>query len=320
MSVRSLALLLALGTVWGASFLFIKVVVEETSPLALVEGRLLFGAVAVAAVLAWRRTSLNLSPGLLLKVTLLAILGNVIPFLLISWGEIHISSGAAAVLNSSFPLFTAVFAAALLAGEQLTPVRLGGLMVGFLGVLVLTGSDILDVTDASVLGQLAVIAASASYGLAAVYARALLRSQNLLSLSGLALALGALLLAPALLALDGGRPDYSLSLEAWGSLITLGVLNTGLAYVLYLYLIENIGSVRTSLVGYILPVTGLLLGWAVLAESVGLNSILGCALILVGVAAVSRGRVEAPASAATVPLEDEANVLSAAVKAAERLD
>jgi drug/metabolite transporter (DMT)-like permease len=314
MSVRYLILLLALGTVWGSSYLFIKVIVEETSPLALVEGRLLFGTVTIAAVLAWRRASLNLSPGLLLKVTLLAILANIIPFLLISWGEIHISSSVAAILNSSFPLFTAVFAAALPTGERLTPLRLGGLVVGFLGVMVLTGTDILDITKDSVLGQLAVIAASACYGLGAIYTRSLLRSQDFLSLSGLQIALGALVLAPALFVLEGGRPDSSLSLEAGGSLVTLGILSTGLATVVYLHLIGSIGSVRASLVGYIMPITGLLLGWAVLGEPLGLNSVLGCALILIGVAAVGRGRGETSAAAAA-PSESNSSSLPARQRA-----
>jgi len=300
MSIRQFAVLLALGAVWGASFLFMKVLVKETSPLALVEGRLVLGALTVGAVLAWRRQSpLDLSAGWPLRVLLLALLSNIIPFLFISWAVIHIDSGVAAVLNSTFPLFTALFAAALLTGERLTPIRLSGLLLGLLGVIALTGNDLLDVSNASLLGQMAVLAAACSYGFATVYSRSLLRSQDLLSLSGLQLMLGALALAPALLIVDGAKPDYSLSWEAWGSLIILGVVSTGLAYVVYLHLIATIGSVRASLVGYILPITGLLLGWAVLDESLGLNSILGCALILIGVAAVARGRVEISRSAAT---------------------
>jgi len=286
MTARSLGVLLLLGSVWGASFLFIKVVVEETSPLALVQGRITFGALTVVAVMAFsRRRSVRMSPRLWAKVAGLAVLSNIVPFLLISWGEIHIESGTASVLNSTMPLFTALFAGLILVDERLTWLRLSGLLLGFLGVAVLTGGDIIDVTDSSVLGQMAVVGAAACYGAAAVYARIILRSEDPLDLCRLQLVIGALILAPALFAVDG-VPNYNLSLEAWLSLITLGVLGTGLAYIGFLWLLGTIGSVRTSLVTYIVPIMGLILGWAVLDESIGINSIAGCALIILGVTTV----------------------------------
>jgi drug/metabolite transporter (DMT)-like permease len=290
MTTRSLGLLLLLGSVWGASFLFIKVVVEETSPLALVQGRITFGALAVVAVMAFgRRRSVRVSPRLWAKVAVLAVMNTVVPFLLISWGEIHIESGTASVLNSTMPLFTALFAGLILVDERMTWLRLSGLLLGFLGVATLTGGDIIDVTDSSVLGQMAVVGAAACYGAGAVYARILLRSEDPLDLCRLQLVIGALILAPALFAVDG-VPNYNLSLEAWLSLITLGVLGTGLAYMAYLWLLGAIGSVRSSLVTYIVPITGLTLGWAVLDESIGINSIVGCALIILGVTTVIRRR------------------------------
>jgi len=290
MTFRSLGLLLLLGSVWGASFLFIKVVVEETSPLALVQGRITFGALAVVAVMAFsHRRSVRMSPRLWAKVAGLAVLSNIVPFLLISWGEIHIESGTASVLNSTMPLFTALFAGLILVDERLTWLRLSGLLLGFLGVAVLTGGDIIDVTDSSVLGQMAVVGAAACYGAAAVYARILLRSEDPLDLCRLQLVIGSLILAPALFAVDG-VPNYNLSLEAWLSLITLGVLGTGLAYMAFFWLLGAIGSVRTSLVTYIVPITGLTLGWAVLDESIGINSVVGCALIILGVTTVIRRR------------------------------
>ena len=289
MRARSLAVLLLLGSVWGASFLFIKVVVEETSPLALVEGRITFGALAVIAIMAFRRHPGSLSPTLWARVAGLAVLTNIVPFLLISWGEIHIESGTASVLNSTMPLFTALFAGLILADERLTWVRLSGLLVGFLGVVVLAGSDITNITDSSVLGQMAVVGASAFYAAGAVYARIFLRSEDPLNLTRLQLVIGALILAPALFAVDG-VPNYNLSLGAWLSLIALGGLGTGVAYVAYLWLLGTVGAVRTSLVTYIVPIVGLALGWAVLDESFGADTIAGCGLIILGVTAVIRRR------------------------------
>ncbi|MBI2914231.1 MAG: DMT family transporter [Chloroflexi bacterium] len=293
MTPRASATLLILGGVWGASFLFIKVVVEETSPMELVAGRLLFGALAIGLVMVLRRTPLPRRPSLLGKVCLMALMSNVVPFLLIAWAEVHIASGTASVLNSTMPLFTALFAAAFLAEEHFTAARLAGLMAGFLGVVVLAGSDVVHITDSDVLGQMAVVAAAACYGFGAVFARTLLRSEEPLTLSGLQLLAGTVMAMPLLLALEGA-PDYSLSLEAWLSLVTLGVVGSGLAYVAYLWLVDHVGSVRTSLVTYVIPVVGLLLGWAVLDEQIGINTGAGAALIILGVAAVMRGQLPAP--------------------------
>jgi len=285
--------LLALGATWGTSFLFIKVIVEETSPLEVAEGRMFFGALAVGAVMAMKRTSLRWPYSFWFRVAVWALIGVVVPFTLIAWAEEHIDSGTASVLNSTMPLFTTLFAAAFLVEEQLTPVRGAGLVVGFLGVIVLAGGDIYDFRDSSVLGQLAVVGAAACYGGGAVYARTLLKQADPLGLSGGQLVMGVLLALPIMLGVRG-TPDYSLSVEAWLSLLALGVLGSGAAFVAYLWLVDNVGSVRSSLVTYIIPIVGLFLGWAVLDESIGVNTVLGCALIIAGVAAVVRG--QAPSS------------------------
>jgi drug/metabolite transporter (DMT)-like permease len=290
MASRSLGVLLLLGSIWGASFLFIKIVVEETSPLALVEGRITFGALVVVAIMAFGpNRSVRASRRLWTMAAVLAVINNIIPFLLISWGEIHIESGTASVLNSTMPLFTALFAGLILVDERLTWLRLSGLLLGFLGVAVLTGGNVANLSDSSALGEMAVVAAAACYGAGAVYARLLLHSENFLNLTRLQLVVGAIILAPVLFAVDG-VPNYDLSVKAWLSLITLGMLGTGLAYVAYFWLLGAIGSVRASLVTYIIPIVGLLLGWAVLDESVGINSIVGCGLIILGVTTVMQRR------------------------------
>ena len=285
---RAPAVLLGLGCVWGASFLFIKVLVDDTGPLEVATGRLCIGAVAILSFIRLRGLPVPWTPSLVAKVSVLALVANIAPFALIAWGEEHIESGTASVLNSTMPIFTAIFATSLLPEERFTTARAGGLVVGFLGVLVLTGDEAFDVTSSSVLGQLAVIAASACYGIGSVFSRTLLRSTDPLGLSALQVAAGAVLSVPILLAVEG-RPDYSLSIEAWLCLLALGAGATGVAYVAYLWLIDVTGSVRASLVTYIIPVVGLFLGWAVLDESIGINIVVGSALIIGGVAMVLRG-------------------------------
>ena len=293
MTPKALLALLALGAIWGASFLFIKVIVDETSPLEVTEGRLFFGALAVGVVMVMRKTPVRRPPALWFKVAVWALVGIVIPCILIAWAEEHIDSGTASVLNSSMPLFTVMFAAIFLIEEQLTPARVAGLGIGFVGVIVLTSGDVYDLRDSAVLSQLAVVGAAACYGAGAVYARSLLKEDDPVGLTGGQLVLGTLLVLPIMLVVRG-TPDYSLSVEAWLSLLALGVLGTGIAIIIYLWLVDNVGSVRSSLVTYIIPVVGLFLGWAVLNESIGVNTVLGCALIIVGVAAVMRG--QAPSS------------------------
>ena len=290
---RAVPTLFALGGIWGGSFLFIKVIVDETGPLEVVAGRLFLGALAVGAYVLATRHRISATPRLVARVAVLAMLANVIPFALISWGEQHIDSGTASVLNAMVPIFTAVVAAVALDEEHFTRARLGGLLLGFIGVAVLTGTESLDVTDSAVAGQLAVVGAALCYGLGAVYMRSLLREQDPVSLTMIQLAIAFFIASVALVAVSG-TPNYSLSLEAWGSLLVLGTLGTGIGYLAFVWLIESIGSVRASLVTYIVPVLALFLGWAVLDEGIGVNTIAGFLLIIAGVATVMRG--QAPSS------------------------
>ncbi|TMB68250.1 MAG: DMT family transporter [Chloroflexi bacterium] len=285
---RAPVVLLALGCVWGASFLFIKVLVDDTGPLEVATGRLCIGAVAIMTFIRLRGLPLTRTPSLIGKVSILALVANIAPFALIAWGEEHIESGTASVLNSTMPIFTALFATVVLPEERFTTARASGLVVSFLGVLVLTGNDTFDLTSSSVLGQLAVILSSACYGVGSVFSRTLLRSTDPLGLSALQVAAGAVLSVPILLAVEG-IPDYSLSIEAWLCLLALGAGATGVAYVAYLWLIDVTGSVRASLVTYVIPLVGLFLGWAVLNESIGVDTLLGTVLIIGGVAIVFRG-------------------------------
>jgi drug/metabolite transporter (DMT)-like permease len=288
MSSRYLAVMVALGSVWGASFLFIKVVVDETAPIELATGRALFGAMALAPIV-WRR-GLRLSgrPWVLRDLLVLAVFSTAIPFPLISWAELHINTGTASVLNSTMPLWTAVFAGIFLVDEHLTPLTVVGLLVGFGGVAVLSGGDLTSLRQAGLLGHLAVVGAAACYGIGAVFARARLQAEDRVTLAALQLTMVALLLAPLSLAVDGA-PALNLSAKAWLAWLALGVVNTGLANVVYYWLILHVGSVRSSLVTYIIPTVGLLLGATVLGEELGLNALLGAALIVVGVAIVASG-------------------------------
>jgi len=283
-------LLFALGCTWGASFLFIEVLLDEISPIEVVAGRLTLGAIAVGGFMLLRRLRLRWTPALVTQMVPLALLGNILPFALISWGQEHVDSGLAAVLNATLPIFTAVFASIFLPEERFSAGRLLGLVLGFAGIIVLTGDDVLNITDSGVLGQLAVVAAAACYGMSAILSRTLLRTFDPVSLSALQLIMATVLAIPLVFLIEGSPSYGSMSLQAWGAVLALGFGGTGMGYIVYLWLIEHTGTVRASLVTYIVPIVALFLGWLVLDETIGLNVILGAALIIVGVATVARGR------------------------------
>ena len=282
-------LLVTLGCTWGASFLFIEVLLDEISPIEIVAGRLALGAVAVIGFMLVRRVRLQWTPSLVAQMVPVAILGNILPFALISWGQESVDSGLASVLNATVPISTAVVGAGFLPEERFSSGRLIGLLLGFAGIVVLTGDGVFNITDSAVQGQLAVIVAGVCYAGSSTYSRTLLRTFDPASLSALQLSMATLLCIPLVFLIEGS-PSYALmSLKAWGAILALGLGGTGIAYIVYLWLIEHMGTVRASLVTYIVPIVALLLGWLVLDETIGLNVILGAALIIVGVASVMRG-------------------------------
>jgi drug/metabolite transporter (DMT)-like permease len=235
-----------------------------------------------------RGLRLSRRPWLLADLLVLAVFASAVPFILISWAELHIDTGIASVLNSTMPLWTALFASMFLADEQLTPLTVLGLLTGFGGVAILSGGDLTDLRGDGLLGHLAVVGAAASYGATAVFARARLQAEDRVTIQAVQLAMAAVILIPLSLAVEGA-PALDLSTKAWLAWLTLGALNTGVAGVVYYWLIKHVGSVRTSLVTYIIPTVGLLLGAVVLDEELGLNALLGAALIVAGVAMVAGG-------------------------------
>lgn len=283
MTVGQLLQLVLLGTIWGSSYLFIKVAVAGVPPLSLVEVRLFLGAAVLFLVRRWARQpwpARAVWPHLLV----MAVAGNVVPFLLIAWSEQHIDSGLASVLNATTPFFTVAFAVAVFRAERLSWNKAAGVVLGFLGVAVLSGADLAAWRSASARAQVAVLASSACYGLGFAYARRFLRG------APLALAAGQIGLAAGLLALPTLASGELLALRptagALLALAVLGILSSGLAYVLYYRLIESAGAVVASLATYLMPPVGVTLGWLVLGEPVGWRLLAGVALVLAGMAVV----------------------------------
>jgi drug/metabolite transporter (DMT)-like permease len=240
-------------------------------------------AAAIIAPLAWRRAGMpprSTWPALLF----LAIFNNVLPFVLITDAEQHISSSLAAAIVATMPLFTLIFAVGGRT-ERADADKVAGLLVGFAGAVVLVGTDITDVTSSSTLAEFAVLAASASYAISTVVARE--RSTgDPLSLASGQMVLAATIALPVALLFDG-RPDLAVGWHAALSWLGLGALSSGLAYVLFFVLVEDLPATQVAIVTYLVPIVAAVLGWAVLDERLGLNLFVGLALIVVGVGAVN---------------------------------
>jgi drug/metabolite transporter (DMT)-like permease len=283
----NLLLLLALGTIWGSSYLFIKVTVADVPPLTLVAGRLTLAAVILWGVMAASRQSMPRRRSLWGAYTVMGFFSGTLPYVLISWGEQYISSGLAALLQATMPIFTVLMAHFAIREERLTMASVLGVAVGFAGVAVLMLPDLRQGLHASLWGQAAIVVSSASYAGAAVYARLRLRGQSPLASTTGQLTMGAVLTLPLALIID--RPFHlSPSPQAWWAWLGLILLGTVIAYIIYYAIIERTSATFVSMVTYVIPVNGLLLGALVLNETLTLNVLVSAILILAGVVLVRR--------------------------------
>jgi drug/metabolite transporter (DMT)-like permease len=312
-------MLVVLSCIWGNSFFLTKVVVDEVPPLTLVEGRFVLSTAVLLVLLRVFRLSFSLSPALWLGVAFMGLVNNVIPFVLITWGQQHIDSSLAAILNSTMPLF-AVVIAPLWIKERLTVERLAGVLIGFAGAFVLIGPDLGSITESSTLGQLAVVVASGGYAVGTVFARRYLQERPPVVFAMGQMLVASVVLLPAALAVD--RPfDLHPSAKAALAWAALGVVSSGLAYVIFFWLIQRLEALEVSVIAYLIPLVAVIMGWLVLDERLGAKSFGGLALIVLGVFVVQGGwqmlrRRFAPAA---VPGEASAEV-GAALRRADPAD
>ncbi|MFI5606728.1 DMT family transporter [Amycolatopsis sp. NPDC051903] len=280
----------ALAVVWGASFLFIKVGLRGLSPTQVALARVAFGALALAAVLAARRRPLPREPALWGHLAVVSVLLCAAPFLLFSWAEQYVSSGLASIFNATTPLLTMVFAAAVLPAERLTAPRVTGLLLGFAGGLTLVG--VWRGVDLSheLTVQLACLGATTCYGAAFVYLRRFVSPRGA---DPVVVAFGQTASATVLLALLApaiATQPVHLDATVVLSVLALGVLGTGLAYVWNTAVVASWGAAHASSVTYLTPVVGVVLGVLVLHEPVHWNEPAGAVLVVLGILA-SHGKL-----------------------------
>lgn len=285
-------LLLLLGSVWGASYLFIKVGVDGgVPPVTLVAMRTSIAGLALLLFMLLRRETVPARREPIWKwYVILGLLNSVIPYTLITWGETRVSSGLAAILVGAMPIFTVLFAHVMTHDEKMSPRKVAGILAGFVGVVILFLPDFLQAATSNLFGGLAVVAAAVSYAIASIYARRHLRGRTPVMNSFGQMLTASALLIPASVLVD--RPwTLSPTVPALASIVTLAVLGTAIAYMMYFWLITHVGATRTSLVTYISPVIAVVLGWLVLNEQLQWTTLVGLVLIIAGVGLVTNLRL-----------------------------
>jgi len=272
-----------LGAIWSSSFMWIKIAVQEIGPMMLVAFRALFGLLFCIAVISIQRVQLPRNFRSWFPLLVLGLTNVAIPFFLISWGEQSIDSAVASILDATVPLFTILTAHYLLRDDKITLPKLLGLLIGFAGVVVLMSKDLANASTSSLLGQAAVILASAFYAGSSVYVR-----KTTEDTPGIVRSAGPLVSAAAFMwvaTILFERPVEMPQLGiTWIALLWLGIFGSGLAFVMAYYLIHEIGPTRTTMVTYLFPLGGVILGVTFLHEQLTWQLITGAILIIASLA------------------------------------
>jgi drug/metabolite transporter (DMT)-like permease len=291
MGMREWLMLITLSLLWGGSFFFVGVAVAELPPLTIVTLRVGLAAITLWIIVLFMGLSLPKSPNVWVAFLIMGLLNNVIPFSLIVWGQTHIASGLASVLNATTPLFGVIVVGLLLVDERATAMKLVGVAVGFLGVVMMIGIPSLDsVKQGTILAQIAILGAALSYAFASVFGRRF----KAMGLKPIIIAAGQVtgstaLLAPVAFYVDGplallgpGSP----SIIVWASILTLAVFSTALAYILYFKILASSGATNILLVTLLVPVSAIFLGLLFLNETLQWVNLAGMALIAIGLSAI----------------------------------
>ncbi len=284
MGLSEWILLVVLSVLWGGSFFFIKIVLKDLQPLTVVLSRVSLAAIALTTFVFLKGKRMPISPSLWGEFLVMGILNNLLPFSLIVWGETHIDSGLAAILNATTPVFTVVLAHFLTQDERLTPNRIVGILLGLCGVVVLVGLEALHRIGMNSLGQVAILGAACSYGCAGIYGRRFKRFSPEVAAAGM-LTGTAIMMLPLVLILE--HPwTLSPSAATWEAVLGLSLLSTAIAYLIYFHLLAVAGATNLLLVTFLIPVSALGLGVFILGEQLQWTEFFGMVLIFAGLAAI----------------------------------
>lgn len=284
-------LLTVLSILWGGSFFFVGVAVEALPPLTIVTLRVFLAAIALLAVVYFTGSRMPSNPTVWIAFIGMGVLNNVIPFTLIVWGQTHIASGLASILNATTPLFTVVAAHFLTKDEKMSNLKIIGIVFGLMGVAIMIGHEVLGGLGDSILAQVAVLGAAISYSLAGIYGRRFrqLGVKPVVTATGQVTA-SSLILIPLAIFYDHPFTLPMPGVEIWLAILALAFVSTAFAYILYFRILSTAGATNVLLVTLLIPVSAILLGTILLGEQLELKHMIGMGLISIGLLSID-GRV-----------------------------
>ncbi len=280
MGIKEWGLIVILSMIWGGSFFFVGVAVKEMPPLTIVLCRVALASIILLAIVRLRGEKMPSSPGIWGAFFVMGALNNLIPFCLIVWGQTHIESGLASILNAATPIFSVLLAHFLTGEEKLTTNRITGIIIGWAGVSVLIGVDSLGGFGIESLGQIAVLGAALSYAFAAIYGRRFKGINPLVVATGM-LSGSTIMMTPFALFIDQpwNLAPGGMTLAA---LFGLAAISTALAYIIYFHVLATSGPTNLLLVTFLIPISAILLGIIFLGEQLGLEVFAGMGMIFIG--------------------------------------
>ena len=279
--------LIGLAVIWGSAFFCISVAVQSVPPLTYVWLRVTIAAGALWAYLIWRRQPAGLTRSVWGSMFLLALLNNVIPFVLFGWGQTHIASGLASILNATTPIWGVIVAHIFTSDERMTPRKVAGVLLGFGGVATMIGPGLLGSIGSDVLAQLACVTAALLYALAGVWARRFKRQGiSPMSVTTGQLTASAIVMLPVAFIFDQPWQQAFPPLSAIGAILVLAVVCSAYAYILYFRLIDSAGATNALLVTLLVPPVAIVMGALILGEAIEPRDFAGLGLIALGLAAI----------------------------------
>ena len=287
LSMRPLdwGMLIVLSIFWGGSFLFVGIAVSDFPAITLAFLRVIIGTVFLWLVLISMRLKMPTKPQLWASFFVMGALNGAVPFTLIAWGQSHVASGVASILIAVTPLFAVVGAHFATTDERMTAGRLAGVLAGLFGVIVLIGPEALVGFGSGLLGQIAIILAAVLYASASIYGRRFSKQ----GIPPLVVATGQVstanvMLLPLVLLIDKPWQLAAPSALSWAAIGSLGIISTGVAYLIYFRVLATAGATNLMLVNFLVPVTAIVLGILVLNEVLLTQHIAGMLLIAAGLA------------------------------------
>ncbi len=287
MQIKNFLWLLLLAAMWGPSFLFIKVAVRDVPPFTLACTRVGVAAIILYIILRLSKRRMPAFGPIWKHFAFIGLVSSAVPFTLFSWGEIYIDSALASILNGTTPLFTIVIAHMFTKDDRLSSAKIIGSIIGFGGLVLLVAPSFWGGVKATTWGLLAVTGAAFCYGISVVYTRLYLLGLPKLVAPTAQLGVAAVYLLPLSLIFEQPFSLPMPSPESLGSMLALAILGSVLAYIVYYDLIERVSASYISMVTYLVPIFGVILGIVVLDERLTWNAYIGCAFILLGVMVVN---------------------------------